>query len=269
MQPQDFIAEHPLFTHTQFVAEHTSGGRRSRNTSNNLLAQYISSGRILRIRRGLYAAVPRGTSPASLRIDPFLLATSLTEDAVVACHAALQFHGRAYSIWYRFPFLTSGRVRPFSFRGMEFTPVQVPASIRQRSDHGGEILSLLHAGGTVRVTTLERTMVDVMHAPHHGGGWEEIWRSLEMVEFFDLETVIDYTCSLRSALTVARVGFFLERHRDQLMVEDHHLEMLRQRKPAQPRYLQRDRREPGKLITSWNLIVPDWILTRSWEEESA
>ena len=36
-----------------------------------------------------------------------------------------------------------------------------------------------HAGGQVRVTSLERSLVDLLHSPEHGGGWEEIWRSLE------------------------------------------------------------------------------------------
>lgn len=35
--------------------------------------------------------------------------------------------------------------------------------------------------------------------------------------------------------------------------------------PAQARYLDA-RRESGKLVKGWNLIVPEWVLTRSWDE---
>src|SRR3970040_2338540 len=48
-----------------------------------------------------------------------------------------------------------------------------------------------------------------------------------MVEFFDLDAVASYAVKLGSALTAARVGFFLEQHREALMVEDKHLEPLR------------------------------------------
>ena len=113
--------------------------------------------------------------------------------------------------------------------------------------------------------TLERTLVDVLDAPTNAGGWEEVWRSLEMVEFFDLDAVTAYTVKLGSALTAARVGFFLEQHRESLMVEDRHLEPLRQLRPRQPRYLDA-RRKPGKLVASWNLIVPDGVLRRTWAE---
>ncbi len=43
--------------------------------------------------------------------------------------------------------------------------------------------------------------MDVLDRPDLGGGWEEIWRSLEMVEFFDLDVVIKYTLLLENAPT--------------------------------------------------------------------
>ena len=72
------------------------------------------------------------------------------------------------------------------------------------------------------MTTLERTLVDVLDMPRHGGGWEEIWHSLESVEFFDVDAVTDYALKLGSAVTVAKVGFFLEQHREELMLEESH-----------------------------------------------
>ena len=115
------------------------------------------------------------------------------------------------------------------------------------------------------MATLERTLVDVLDVPSNAGGWEEVWRSLEMVEFFDLDAVAAYAVKLGSALTAARVGFFLEQHREALMVEDKHLEPLRRLRPRQPRYLDA-RRKPGKLVAAWNLIVPDDVLGRTWAE---
>ena len=86
-----------------------------------------------------------------------------------------------------------------------------------------------------------------------------------MVEFFDLDAVISYATALGSSLTIARLGFFLEQHRDTLMVADNHLALLRRHAPNQPRYLD-STRESGKLMARWNLIVPEAVLNRSWEE---
>jgi len=261
----DFFARHPVFTHEEFLSVRAAGDRRNPHTANNLLAHHLAAGRLVRVRRGLFATVPPGADASAVVVDPYLLATKLAEDAVLAYHAALQFQGKAYSVSSRFAYLTRHRARRFRHREAEFVPVQLPVPLRKRSDMGGGIREQRHAGGLVRVTTLERTLVDVLDAPEHGGGWEEIWRSLESVEFFDLDAVIGYALQLDSALTVARVGFFLEQHRESLMVEDRHLESLRAHAPAQPRYLD-PQRESGKLVSRWNLVVPERVLARAWAE---
>jgi predicted transcriptional regulator of viral defense system len=259
----EFFASHPVFGHGEFLAAVTDRGR-SKATANNLLALHLASGRLLRVSRGLYAVLLRGVKPATADVDPYLVASHLQDDAVIAYHAALQFHGKAYSLWRKFHYCSKKRTRPFSFQDRQFVPVLIPATLRAFRDLGGGIREVRHAGGLVRVTSLERTLVDVLDAPDKGGGWEEIWRSLEMVEFFDLDAVIAYVKNLGSALTVARAGFFLEQHRETLMVEDKHLDGLRALAPAQPRYFDR-KREPGKLVSRWNLVVPERILKRDWE----
>jgi len=228
--------------------------------------QHVRAGNLLRVHRGVYAVVPRRRTPDDVVVNPYVLAGQLAPDAVVAYHGALQFYGKAHSLAWRVPFLTATKTRPFEFRGTEFIPVPVPPPLRALPDLGGGVVEQPRGGAVVRVTTLERTLVDVLDAPRHGGGWEEIWRSLESVEFFDLDAVIDYAFKLQSAVTVAKVGFYLEQHREELMVEDRHLESLRERAPRRPMYLERGKREPGKLLSRWNLVVPERVLHRSWAE---
>ena len=262
--PLDFFAAHPVFSQQEFLVASTERGR-SRNTANNILAQHVASGRLTRVRRGLYAASPPGTKTEQAAVDPYVLACHLTDDAVLAYHAALQFHGKSYSVWQRFHYLTAARARTLTFQGQEFVPVQTPASLRRRKDWGGGISEVRHGGDRVKVTTLERTLVDVLDAPDKGGGWEELWRSLEMIEFFDLDAVLAYAVKLQTALTCARVGFFLDQHREALMVEDKHLKKLRAHAPKAPRYID-GARESGRLVSTWNLVVPEYILHRRWEE---
>lgn len=61
------------------------------------------------------------------------------------------------------------------------------------------------------------------------------------------------------------MGFFLEQHRQELFVEEQHLAALREDAPRQPQYLDR-KREPGRLVKGWNLIVPERVLHRTWAE---
>jgi len=259
-----FFAAHPVFTLGEF-AQAGDSGARAVSTAKTLLARQVDAGRIVRVRRGLYATVPPGVEPARAAVDPFLLASRLADDAVVAYHAALQFRGKAYSIWRRFHYVTSRPSRPLSFSGGEFVPVAVPAALRLDPGHEPEVEAVPHAGSMVRVTSLERTLVDVLGSPSRSGGWEEVWRSLEMVEFFDVDRVVEYAHRLGSAVTAARVGVFLQQHQKELMVDEQGLIALRAMRPRQPRYFDPERRR-GRMLRDWNLIVPDDILERRWEE---
>ena len=262
MSSEKFFATHPVFTHEEFSQSRPSGSPR---TVDSLLRKHIARGRIVRVRRGLYVSVPPGATADALQGDPYLITTKATDDATVSHHAALQFHGRVYSMWSQFTFFTRRHTRPFRFGGAEFVPVRPPKAVADLDDMGGGVDLVMSAGGKVRVTSCERAMVDVLHTPALGGSWEEIWRSLEMVEFFDLDAVISYVIALDSAITVARVGFFLEQHRDVLFVEDVHLAELAAHSPKQERYLDSSR-ESGRLIQPWNLIVPSRVLHRTWDE---
>ncbi len=262
--PLAWFRSHPVFRAEDFHAFHASADR-SRLTSATLLKMHVKSGNLLHLRRGLYATVPVGADSGTFQPDPFLVAGSHTEDAVIAFHAALQLRGRVYSPWSRLHVLTAARSRAWAWLGTDVVPVQVDRRWRRVPDWGGGVQVVGRAGGRIRATTYERTLVDLMDQPDKGGAWEEIWRSLEMVEFFDLDEVVALALRIGSALTVARVGFFLEQHRETLLVEDRHLDALAARVPSTPCYLDA-RREPGRVVPRWGLVVPESLLHRAWEE---
>ncbi|MCA9729520.1 MAG: hypothetical protein KC729_17670, partial [Candidatus Eisenbacteria bacterium] len=70
----------------------------------------------------------------------------------------------------------------------------------------------------------------------------------------------------RCALTAARVGFFLEQHREEWWVDDERLSLLDPLLPRQPIYLDATR-HPGRLASRWNLVVPERMLVPQWAEQ--
>lgn len=265
MTLQEFFSTHPVFTHEELVAFLAKDKARSPKTREALLAYHQKQGRILRVRRGLYCVVPSGTDPAACPVDAYLLAAKMTGDAVLAYHTALEFHGKAYSVFEELQYLTDRAARPVTFRSSRFRPVRFPKKLAAKDKQLFGVKEMDRAGITVRVTTLERTLVDLLDRPDLGGGWEEIWRSLETVEFFDLDVVVEYALLLDNATTAAKVGFFLEQHKDRLMVEGSHLERLRAHRPREPHYLTPGRRG-GRLVSGWNLVVPVDVFEQSWRE---
>jgi predicted transcriptional regulator of viral defense system len=119
-------------------------------------------------------------------------------------------------------------------------------------------------GFDLPVTSAARTLVDVLDRPDLAGGWEEIWRSLEGLRLVDADAVMGYLERLGNATTAALVGYFLEQHQEALSVDEPTLKALESLRPRGRHYL--DRKESGRLATRWNLIIPDAIWDRRWEE---
>jgi len=266
MRLGNFLNRHPVFTVAEldrFLAEEGTGNRKTRDS---MLTYHRRRGHVVPVRRGLYVAVPVGASPEALATDPYLLAARMTEDAVLSYHTALEFHGRAYSTYRRFTYLTARRSLPVTFRSYEFSAAPFPAALVAKGQEEFGVVAAERAGLPVRVTSLERTLVDVLDRPTLAGSWEEIWRSLESVEYYDLDIVVQYALLLGNATTVAKVGYFLGQHQDSLMVTDVQLERLRERRPRTAHYLVRRDRAGGALVPEWNLVVPREIVARSWAE---
>lgn len=266
MKLKEFYSTHPVFTSEEFAAALTGQERRSKRTLESLLAYYTNGGQILRVRRGLYVSVPAGMNPNTCPVDPFLLAAKMTDDAVLAYHTALQLHGKAYSVRDEFLYCTKRLPRPAKFRGFTFRAVAFPKKLRGKGRESFSADTVDRMGMDVRVTSLERTLVDVLDRPSLGGGWEELWRSLDSVEFFNLDRVVEYALLLGNATTAAKVGFYLAQRREELMVTEKHLKPLREHRPQKPHYLERRARKSGRLVPEWNLIVPSEVIERSWQE---
>ena len=266
MKHEEFFRKHPVFTGEEMADYLASRGEVGSRTKEALLAYYKKTGRVVSVRRGLYAVVPPAANPASFPVDPFLVAAKLTKDAVLSYHTALEFHGHAYSVHEHFVYTASRPLSPFTFRSHVFRGTRFPESLRRAGQENFGVATMDRSGMEVRVTSLERTLVDVLNRPDISGGWEEIWRSLESVEFFDLDQVVEYALLLANATTAAKVGFFLEQHRELLMVEEEHLKSLHCLRPRQPHYLDRNKRKSGRLVSGWNLVVPREVLERTWTE---
>jgi len=263
---EEFLRNHPVFTVEELDAFQQSRGSKSSATRKTILSRQERKGRVVRVRRGLYAAVPVGAAPEDAPVDPYLVASRLAPDAVLGYHTAAEFHGKAYSVFRDVQYVTSVPSRPFSFRTVRFRPVRVPKVLREQ---GAERYAVeLHSrnGFEVAVASVERTAVDLLDRLDLAGGFEEAWRFLEATGYLDLDVVVAYVELLRNATTAAKTGYCLEELRGLLAVDQATLERLERLKPKSPQYIARGGQTIQRFCPRWNLVVPASVTERAWEE---
>lgn len=147
------------------------------------LAQLESRGRLRRIRRGVYVVVPPaevGTS--SFTPDPFIVASVLTRPYAVSFHSALALRGLAESFFHRVYVQSPKRFNRFSSDGIEYVWVSAKSLFGVETHYRATL--------PVQVTDTERTLLDCLRFPKYAGGLDELFRSLEGIEKYDLLSVV-------------------------------------------------------------------------------
>lgn len=267
MKINEFFEKHPVFRYEEFAAYMKAKGITRLGSSRQQLNYHLKAGHLIHIRKYLYAVKPIFIQDIS--IDPYVIASKATSDSVLAYHTALELHGVAYTTFSEMTLLTARTLKPFAYEGMRFRAIKKPLPFLNDNDAIYGIETIQRAQMILKVTTLERTIVDILDRPDLSGGWEEIWRSFENITRVDINKVVQYTLLLKNATTVSKVGFFLEQLPEHLAINKKLIDKLLPYIPKQPHYLNRDERKGGKYFEKWRLIVPNNIVNRSWEEPHA
>lgn len=264
----EFLATHPVFTGRDLARVLGNDARALRQVHNRLY-YHTRRGRIVAVGGGLYAAIPPGADPATYPVDPYLIAAHSAPGAILCLHTALELHGVAYSLFNVKTCYAAVSRHARTWRGVTYRTLIYPAALRRRGIAEIGTATMDRSGLPVRVTTLERTLVDTLATPAAAGGVEEVWRSLGAVQYLDTTAVVDYVERLGSATTAARVGFFLEQHQRTLGVPDDVLERLEAMRPLAIHYFSRNEHRAhrdGVLRKRWHLVVPTTLVNQTWDE---
>jgi predicted transcriptional regulator of viral defense system len=257
MAIKDFLAAKKVFTKTD-IDDYLEGSAPEAYLSRvALVARLRRSGQVVMVRRGLFVSVPGGESPDSFPVDHFGVASLLTPDAVISHRSALQFHGLVGEDPDNAE-MTYSAARPltqFAFRGLLYRGVKFPKSLVRSGRQAMMVKAADRNGASLKVTTPERALVDIIDRPDLIGGWPKTLELLANLRGLNIDEAVDYTKALGNSTTAAKVGYYLAGRASELSVKRRHLSTLSALKPNQPHYLDRSRRRDGHLVAEWNLMV--------------
>jgi predicted transcriptional regulator of viral defense system len=264
MKVKEFFTSHPVFRYEEFAAFMTSLGTSRPESWRQQLSYHQKVGHLIHIRKFLYAVKPMFSKDQW--VDPYILASKVSIDAVLAYHTALELHGIAYTTFNELTFLSDRQILPFTFEAQRFRSVFPPKSLMKKGNVGFGVEEISRNGMSIKLTCLERTIVDVLDRPDLGGGWEEIWRSLNNITKLDVDKIVEYALLLKNSTTIAKLGFFLEQRPSYFSVDEKYIKKLLLHLSKQPHYMSRQERRGGKYIEKWRLMVPLSIINRTWDE---
>ena len=221
----------------------------------NRLKRYLSTGRLLSVSRGVYAAVPFGIDAERFQPDPFLVASSVRSDAVFAHYSAITLLGAARVEWRVLTVLTSAPRRSLEMKHARLDFLAHPPALVRRREKMLGVRSVDRAGRALRVTGRERTLVEGFRSPRRVGGFSELVAACAAFPVLDLDLLDHVLRAYDEKVLWAAVGWFLERYQATFSVPEAYLARLESRRPRSRVYLAR-REGRGRLASRWNLMLP-------------
>lgn len=243
-----FAQSSPLFTLEELGDRY--GKKGSNRSVRNMLYRLKRQGRVRQLTKGVYAG-----ALATASVNRYTVPSKLREDAVVAFHSALEFHGVANQVFQTVYYLSVRPRRNVTFEGVTYHCVAPPRQLGRahRLDFQAEL-----SRDKVRATGRERSMVDCLAFLPYSGGVDELDRSLAMLPSFDFDVALEYLRLLSMPWLYARLGFLLDRHAERLFFKGKSRDAFLKRLPRGIAYL--DRKRPGnRWVPTWNLMVPETL----------
>ena len=112
--------------------------------------------------------------------------------------------------------------------------------------------------GGIRITNLERTVVDCVKDMDKISGIEEVLQDIGSVKRMQEKRVLKYLDLLSNQFLYQKIGFLLSGHKEQMGLSDEFFDKCKSQIGKSKRYLTKDM-SGGRYVDEWKLVIPENI----------
>ena len=234
-----------MVKHPTFKLEDVNKLYNNINSARSALKRMLESGKVFKIRRNLYTCVnPESGGPVANR---FQIASAINDSAYVSHHSAMEYYGISNQVMYEVYVSSETRFRDFDFDGYTYRYIQ---------SHLSEgVIKPVFSGG-IRLTDMERTLVDCMKDMDKIGGLEECMDNIRSIVSVNEDILLYYLSLYDNQFLYQKAGYLLWECRKRLGLTAKFFKTCRSKIGKSKRYLTRDVVR-GVYIDDWRLIVPE------------
>jgi predicted transcriptional regulator of viral defense system len=209
------------------------------------LQNYLKRGYLKRVKRNLYVAIDLVTHAPV--VNKYRIAGMITPSAYVSHHAAFDYYGLANQVSYAVNVSSETVFSSFDFEGIsyDYLKSRLASGIVVERDH-------------VRVTDMERTVLDNINDFEKVMGLEEMLRCLSLVPTVKEAKLLSYLNEYSNHSLYQKTGYLLEHFRDGLYLSDAFFDECLKGAGNNKSYLYRSP-SPFDMVYNkkWRLIVPE------------
>lgn len=212
---------------------------------NNWIKKNIRDLNIKKVRNCLYVSLDSKGFNLS---NKFEIGTKINEEAYISYHSALEYYGLANQVFNDVIVSSSKRFSNFIFEDSEYLFIK---------SNNYEQVEFMQDNG-IRVTTLERTIIDCIDDINLAGGIEEIINALEQIKYLDEDKLLNALKSYDKIFLYQKTGYLLEKYNDNLKLSNKFFNECRKHLSNQIKYFMDDCDSDVFLNKRWKLIAPKY-----------
>lgn len=213
------------------------------DTAKTLLKNAMQNGYIERIRHNYYAVKSMETGRAIP--NRFAIGSEINASAYISHHTAFEYYGMANQVYGTAYVSSVAKFQDFSHDDVEYKylPSKQKFGIVTPAPH-------------IKVTDMERTILDNIKDFAKIGGLEELLRCLSMVTVVDEEKLLKYLAEYKSQFLYQKAGYILSRYKNMKLTSEF-FSSCKKKIGKSKRYLYDGiQYESPKYFSEWQLYAP-------------
>ena len=214
------------------------------HTAKSMLLEYSKKGYVRNVKRNLYVALDL-VSKESVA-SKYQIASKITDTSYVSYHSAFEYYGFANQVSNEVLVSSDTRFSSFSFDGITYS------FVKSKIDDG------VVEENKIRVTTIERTLLDNIDAFSKHMGLEELLRCVELIPSVNEIKLLHYLKIYNKQFLYQKTGYFLNQLTDNLQLSEYFFDECKSYVGESKRYLELDLKYYKTIYNKlWQLIVPE------------
>lgn len=216
----------------------------------NWIALKLKSKTYKKIRNNLYALIDPSTN--DIYSTKFEIASKISNTSFVCYHSALEYYGFANQVFGDVLVGSLTKFNNFIFEDNEYICKPVK-SIKFVNDVVSE---------EIRVSSLEKTIIDCIDNIALAGGIEEVLNALEQIKYVNESKLLEILKDINKMYLYQKIGFLFELYNNQLDLSNAFFEECKSHTSKKVNYFMQYEFKDTELNEKWNLIVPKNIKSR-------
>lgn len=234
------LAKHPVFT-----IDNVKNFTDNEKTAYTQLDRLMKKNLVKKIRKNIYSVVNPTTG--QLVGTRFQIACAITDTSYISHHSAFEYYGLTNQVFYEVYVSSEARFNHFEYDGVTFKYVA------SRMQEG--VVEAKNTSG-VRITGLERTVIDSINDFNKIGGLEELLNCLEGIHYIDDKKLKYYLDIYDIQGLYQRVGYLLYHYQKGMQLSEDFIDYCKSKIGKSRRYLIDERKEDNLYNSEWKLMVP-------------